>query len=203
MIDGSFGFTPYFTAAVWYGYDINETIEFNGRNPAGIIWSTVMKEIHKDLPSKKFTMPDKIQTYTICRKSGKIANEHCIDTYTEYYLEGTAPSGNCTIHSSSNKGKKRKKNTVKNDAGETSNKNLTSSEKTDESSKDEESLDSDIEALENNNNSSNTNNNADEEKNTNNTQSSEETDKQNNIEEETNNNEVENNTNKDVTENAE
>ena len=199
MTDGLFGFTPYFTSAVWYGYDINETIEFNGRNPAGIIWSSVMKEIHKDLPSKKFTMPDKIQTYTICRKSGKIANEHCVDTYTEYYLEGTAPRGNCTIHSSSNKGKKRKKNTVKNDAGETSNKNLTSSEKTDELFQDEDGLDSDSKALENNNSS-----NTDEEKNTNSNQNNEETDKQNNIEkEETNNNEVENNTDKDVTENAE
>lgn len=31
------GFTPYYTAATWYGFDQNETINFNNRNPARTI----------------------------------------------------------------------------------------------------------------------------------------------------------------------
>ncbi len=48
------GFTPYYTAVCWYGFDMNESINFNGKNPAGLIWSSVMKNIHSGLPSKKF-----------------------------------------------------------------------------------------------------------------------------------------------------
>lgn len=42
MIDGFCGFTPYYTAATWYGFDENETIEYNKRNPAGLLWANVM-----------------------------------------------------------------------------------------------------------------------------------------------------------------
>lgn len=40
------GFTNYYTAVCWYGFDISEPISFNGKNPAGIMWSSVMKKIH-------------------------------------------------------------------------------------------------------------------------------------------------------------
>ena len=32
------GFTPYYTAVTWFGFDMNETIKFNGKNPSGQIW---------------------------------------------------------------------------------------------------------------------------------------------------------------------
>ena len=32
------GFTPYYTGVTWYGYDKNESINYNGKkNPAGIL----------------------------------------------------------------------------------------------------------------------------------------------------------------------
>ncbi len=85
------GFTPYYTAATWYGYDKGETIEFNNRNPAGLLWSSVMKKIHKNFPDKTFEKPHGIESCTICTKTGKKANNYCINTYTEYYLKGTDP----------------------------------------------------------------------------------------------------------------
>lgn len=100
------GFTPYYTASTWYGFDINETIVYNGQNPAGLIWSSYMKKIHKDLNGKYFEEPTSIQEVTICKESGKRANKYCSDTYTEYFLKGTEP-GECTIHSVKNKGKKK------------------------------------------------------------------------------------------------
>ena len=94
------GFTPYYTAVCWYGFDMNESIDFNGRNPAGLIWSNVMKEIHSGLPNTKFEMSSGVVTATICRDSGKVANSSCPNTFTEYFLKGTVPDG-CTQHSES------------------------------------------------------------------------------------------------------
>jgi penicillin-binding protein 1A len=95
------GFTPYYTAVCWYGFDMNETINFNGKNPAGLMWSSVMKNIHSGLPNKKFEMPSSVLTRTICKDSGKLANSNCPNTFTEYFLKDTIP-GNCTQHSGSN-----------------------------------------------------------------------------------------------------
>ena len=92
------GFTPYYTAATWFGYDQNETIYFNRQNPAGIIWANVMRSIHSGLDNATFEKPSWIQTETICADSGGIANSGCTNTYQEYFLWGTKP-GNCTEHS--------------------------------------------------------------------------------------------------------
>lgn len=92
------GFTPYYTAVTWFGYDQNEPIYFNRQNPAGIIWANVMKKIHYGLDDATFKKPNWIQTATICADTGKIANSGCLNTYEEYFLWGTKPS-ECTKHS--------------------------------------------------------------------------------------------------------
>ncbi len=51
------GFTPYYTATTWFGFDKNETIRFNKKNPAGLIWSNIMKRIHTGLANAKFETP--------------------------------------------------------------------------------------------------------------------------------------------------
>ena len=38
MIDGFCGFTPYYAAACWYGYDIGEQIIFTKATPIKSIW---------------------------------------------------------------------------------------------------------------------------------------------------------------------
>ena len=47
------GYTPYYVAAVWTGFDHNETMYFSG-NPAAKIFAKVMKDIHENLPVKNF-----------------------------------------------------------------------------------------------------------------------------------------------------
>lgn len=91
------GFTPYYTAATWYGYDQNETVEFNNRNPAGLIWANVMARIHTGLKSARFEKPNTVSSATICAKTGKRARTGCTDTYTEYFLWLTVP-GLCDEH---------------------------------------------------------------------------------------------------------
>ena len=49
------GYTPYYTCAVWTGYDTPEKMRFSG-NPAAQIWQKIMEDIHKDLKYKEFKM---------------------------------------------------------------------------------------------------------------------------------------------------
>ena len=90
------GFTPYYAAATWYGYDNSETVYFSG-NPAGQIWDAVMTDIHKDLPSAAFVRPEGIIERTVCRTTGCLASKNCTNTYTEIFTEDNLPE-QCTNH---------------------------------------------------------------------------------------------------------
>ncbi|MBQ2917489.1 MAG: transglycosylase domain-containing protein [Clostridia bacterium] len=100
------GFTPYYTAATWYGYDENETVSGWSLSPAGQIWTNVMRAAHEDLENKTFAQsrPDGVFTAKVCRDSGLRATEICEQdprgdrTYTEYFLKGTVPSKECDCH---------------------------------------------------------------------------------------------------------
>ena len=91
------GFTPYYTAVTWFGYDKNETVYYNNQNPAGLIWANVMKVVHSGLEGKRFEKPSGVTEAIICSESGKKANTGCPNTYTEYFIWGTTP-GNCEDH---------------------------------------------------------------------------------------------------------
>lgn len=99
------GFTPYYTASVWTGYDNN----FNQRNKSyqQDIWRNIMEEIHetKQLEKKNFEMPDSIVKAEICNKCGKLAVAGLCDeaeggscVITEYFAKGTVPTERCDCH---------------------------------------------------------------------------------------------------------
>lgn len=94
------GFTPYYTAVTWFGFDQNETIYYNNQNPAGIMWANVMSSIHDGFTGARFYQPKKISVEEICEDTGEIARSGCNNTYIEYFLEGTEPE-ECTKHSGS------------------------------------------------------------------------------------------------------
>ena len=83
--------TPYYSAAVWFGYDSSEEVVYSGTNPAGQIWSSVMKSIHKNLPNAKFNTPSGITQATVCKKTGCLATSSCTDTYTETFAQDNLP----------------------------------------------------------------------------------------------------------------
>ena len=91
------GFTPYYTAVTWYGFDQNETIDFNGRNPAGLIWANVMARIHTGLKTSEFEKPSGVLSAIVCSETGMKATTGCPDTYIEYYLWLTVPD-TCNKH---------------------------------------------------------------------------------------------------------
>ena len=99
------GMTPYYTTACWWGYDSPEplrvgktTYSVDGRNPAGQLWSSVMKDIHKGLENKNFNTPSTgIVTKTICKDTGGVATTTCTNTYSEIFTSDNVPE-NCQGH---------------------------------------------------------------------------------------------------------
>ena len=95
------GFTPYYAAACWFGYDRNEEVRYSGTNPAGQIWDAVMTDIHKGLERASFTRPSGIVEQTICRTTGCIATSECSNTYREIFTADNLP-GKCQGHGTQN-----------------------------------------------------------------------------------------------------
>ena len=103
------GFTPYYTAAVWNGYDIAEDIEYRkkvGNYPytSMVVYNNVMKRIHEGLEVKQFEKPSSIVTAPICRDSGLVATDACRAdprgnrTHTDMFVSGTVPTKTCEVH---------------------------------------------------------------------------------------------------------
>lgn len=56
------GYTPYYTAAVWVGYDIPRNMPgIYGATYAGKIWKNVMDEIHQGIPPLDWEQPDTVE----------------------------------------------------------------------------------------------------------------------------------------------
>lgn len=97
------GFTPYYTAAIWYGFDQPESIPL-GYNPGSHVFKRVMNKIHEELPDKNFDVPDNIVRVAVCKDSGLLPGEHCKETvngnrvYTEVFVKGTEPKKTCDVH---------------------------------------------------------------------------------------------------------
>lgn len=89
------GFTEYYTAVTWYGFDDCEKIDEVGTSNANLIWSNVMKEIHKNLNNVDFKKTKGVQEVEICSDSGKIATDKCKNTYIEYFRSKNVISEIC------------------------------------------------------------------------------------------------------------
>ena len=86
------GFTNYYTAATWYGYDKNEYVRSTiGVSPASVVYSGVMNSLHKGKAKSTFTKPDGIITIKVCNHTGLRATEGCTETHSEIFVKGTQP----------------------------------------------------------------------------------------------------------------
>ncbi len=97
------GYTPYYTCAVWTGYDNrNSSTNLTGdeRNLSKKLWRLVMSALHENLPYQAFTMPSGIATCTVCSRSGKLPIAGLCDNHlrTEYFENGTQPTDLCDVH---------------------------------------------------------------------------------------------------------
>lgn len=100
------GYTPYYTAVVWCGYDQPETIYLtgNGTNPSARLWHAVMEPIHEGLEDRDLFNWSNLVGVTICSESGKIATEACQAdprgscAQTVYVYPEDRPSQTCDLH---------------------------------------------------------------------------------------------------------
>ncbi len=95
------GYTPYYTAVVWTGYDQQERLASGLSNPSTALWRQVMEKVHSGLPYKEFTQPDQSQmkAITVCSVSGCLPGPACGGHLTtQYFFEDDVPSKTCTVH---------------------------------------------------------------------------------------------------------
>lgn len=94
------GYTPYYTATTWAGFDNNVKLSGDEKNLAKKMWRVVMSQIHEELPSESFSVPSGIVTATVCARSGKMPIAGLCDgtLRTEYFAEGTTPAETCDVH---------------------------------------------------------------------------------------------------------
>ncbi len=96
------GYTPYYTATVWAGYDNNVNMNGSEDDVAKNLWRSIMKRVHEDLPNASFAIPSGLVQMQVCNKSGKLPTPGLCDAagcvITEYFAEGTEPTELCDIH---------------------------------------------------------------------------------------------------------
>ncbi|MEJ8555314.1 transglycosylase domain-containing protein [Tepidibacter sp. Z1-5] len=91
------GYTPYYVGATWIGNDWNQKLK-TGSAMSSSLWSKVMTQVHKGLPSKSFKRPSGITEQKICSESGQVATHFCENTRTEKFVAGTEPRDYCEMH---------------------------------------------------------------------------------------------------------
>lgn len=100
------GYTPYYTASVWTGYDYNTSFD-NDEDYHKVIWKKIMDRAIKEKRQKVKSFPSckDIKKATICIKSGKKALPDICSkdpeksmVRTEYFASGTVPKDSCDAH---------------------------------------------------------------------------------------------------------
>ena len=112
------GYTPYYTAAVWYGYDRSQVKaggktyylnigKYGGESTGSpsAMWKSVMQEIHVDLKSKSLPgKPGGIVSASIDRVSGKLPtalssrDPRGSTVISEMFISGTVPTSRDDFH---------------------------------------------------------------------------------------------------------
>ncbi len=100
------GFTSYYTAAVWCGFDQPEQIRlYDNSNPAAVLWQKVLKPLHQGLERKSLYNGNKFRSVSVCLDSGLIATAACGEdvreisrTASAYSYAEDIPNGVCNKH---------------------------------------------------------------------------------------------------------
>lgn len=98
------GYTPYYTAAVWVGFETPARVPAPG-NPAAQMFQKVMAPIHDGLENTGFTQPSGLTQVSYCLDCGGEATTACQSdpregrVATAYVFAEDRPSTVCTCHS--------------------------------------------------------------------------------------------------------
>ncbi len=89
------GYTPYYTASIWMGYDTNT--DFTHNNMHKVLWRKIMTaivELEEQDSSATFEQPDGIVSVTVCSQTGLLPGSGC-PTTTDYFAKGHEPTSIC------------------------------------------------------------------------------------------------------------
>ena len=109
------GYTPYYTAAVWVGYDKPKSLSGFRSGQRSVtasiyLWDKVMTSIHEDILKeghlKKFSddLTQNLVKRTYCRDSGMLLGSNCAHdprgsrAATGYFTKSNMPTGTCNLH---------------------------------------------------------------------------------------------------------
>jgi len=100
------GYTGYYTAAVWCGFEIPAKIQLKeGGAPGAILWKKVMAPLHKGRENIEMFDEDAMVSVTVCLDSGGLACEACLSdvrgqnrTKTVLVYPEDIPAEYCTAH---------------------------------------------------------------------------------------------------------
>src|SRR4030095_2225398 len=92
------GYSPRFLAAVWVGYDDNRGLNLSGTQAAVPICADFSRSVPSQYFAEGFPMPSDIVTAEIDPATGFLAAAGCPQTFSEVFLEGTAPTTVCPVH---------------------------------------------------------------------------------------------------------
>lgn len=120
------GFTPYYTCAVWGGYDDNKECDYD-TSFRFRLWKGIMSRIHENLEEKDFKVPSSVERKSICTITGKLAGSGC-PSITEYFAKNTLPAETCSGHgysygSKSNSSTEDDSNSTANTSGDSNREN--------------------------------------------------------------------------------
>lgn len=103
------GFTPYFTAAVWVGFDEPKDLLANGVawNVSQFVWRNIMQHVVNKVGFSGKALaarPSTLVQETVCADCGMLADANCLidvrgdRTLTAWFKKGTIPKDTCTCH---------------------------------------------------------------------------------------------------------
>lgn len=107
------GYTPYYVAGVWTGYDMNQSLSAFGPNPSVTIWDTVMTLLHQKYIDNAAAGVEALKTFekapgviqtTFCKDSGLLCSDACAydprgsRTEVGYFTRETVPTEYCDTH---------------------------------------------------------------------------------------------------------
>ena len=94
------GYTPYYTAGIWGGFDNNHKLGKGETSYHKVIWKNVMSRIHENLENKDFPKPESVTSATVCAASGKLPIPGLCDGMmkSEYFAVGSTPTEYCNVH---------------------------------------------------------------------------------------------------------
>ncbi len=89
------GFSPYYTTAVWFGFDRRGGslgLSLTGATAAGPVWARYMKDIDRGLPRIDFTRPTSgLVEERVDNTSGLLPTAESTGTHEEIFIAGTEP----------------------------------------------------------------------------------------------------------------